>query len=126
MAGMRSFEKGLYQQFEDLNKKLDKMIIENKNQSLTIYELNSTVKTLQQTIKKLEEQNKQLIEENEKFKNKNNKNSSNSSKPSSTNYTTPKRKQVPTIIIIELKVIKKLEDNLVTREAILVKKILKN
>lgn len=92
MAGMRSFEKGLYQQFEDLNKKLDKMIIENKNQSLTIYELNSTVKTLQQTIKKLEEQNKQLIEENEKFKNKNNKNSSNSSKPSSTNYTTPKKK----------------------------------
>ena len=92
MAGMRNFEKGLYQQLEDLNKKLDKMINENKKQSLTIYELNSTIKTLQQTIKKLEEQNKQLIEENEKLKNQNNKNSNNSSKPSSTNFTTPKKK----------------------------------
>ena len=92
MAGMRNYETGLYKQLEDLNKKLDKMIIENKNQYLTIYELNTTVKSLQQTINKLEEQNKKLIEENEKLKNQNNKNSNNSSKPSSTNYTTPKKK----------------------------------
>ena len=46
-----------YRQFEELNKKLDKLIIENKEQALTIHSLNSTIKELKKTI---EEKDKKI------------------------------------------------------------------
>lgn len=85
MLGLRNYETGLYKQLEDLNKKLDKLFTENRNQSLTIYELNSTIKRLQKDLKKSEEKNQKLILEIERLKNNNKKDSSNSNKPSSTN-----------------------------------------
>lgn len=85
MGRRTNYELDFYKQFEELNKKLDCLLKENK-------ELNNTIKDLN---KKLDEANK-LIEkqqnEIDRLKNKNNKNSTNSSKPSSTNFTTPKKK----------------------------------
>ena len=81
-----------YKQFEELNKKLDKLLIENKNLSLTIYNLNSEIDKLNKTIKEKDEKIEKLLEEIDRLKNKTNKNSTNSSKPSSTNMTTPKKK----------------------------------
>lgn len=92
MGRSRNYQAGLYDEFEKLNKKLDKANSTIFNMSLTINELNETIKALK---KQNEEQAKKieiLIKENEKLKNQNNKNSSNSSKPSSTNITTPKKK----------------------------------
>lgn len=88
----RDYQAGLFAEFEKLNTKLDKLIKENKAQSLTIYNLNLEIEKLNATIQKKEEENKKLLEEIDRLKNKNNKNSSNSSKPSSTNITTPKKK----------------------------------
>ncbi len=92
MGRVRDYQAGLFDEFEKLNKKLDKLIKENKEQSLTIYNLNLTIKALNKTIEEKDKKIELLIEENERLKNKNNKNSSNSSKPSSTNMTTPKNK----------------------------------
>lgn len=85
MAGIRNYETGLYKELEKLNGKLDKLINENKSQSLTIYDLRSTIKNLQIESKKDKETIQKLLLEIERLKNNNNKNSNNSSKPSSTN-----------------------------------------
>lgn len=92
MGRKRDYQAGLFDELEKLNKKLDKLIKENKEQSLTIYNLNLTIKDLNKQLNQLKELNQKLIEENEKLKNQNNKNSNNSSKPSSTNIVTPKKK----------------------------------
>ena len=92
MGRQRNYQAGLYDEFEKLNKKLDNLLKENKEQSLTIYNFNLTIKDLNKEIQDLKEINKKLIEENEKLKNQINKNSNNSSKPSSTNIVTPRKK----------------------------------
>ena len=88
----RNYELGLYNEFEILNKKLDKANDTISNMSLTIYNLQLDVKKYQEELKKVNELNQKLIEENERLKNHNNKNSNNSSKPSSTDNVTPKKK----------------------------------
>ena len=85
MAGIRNYETGLYKEFEKLNQKLDKMISENRKQSLEIYDLKQNNKKLIKELEKANKQNQELLLEIERLKNNNNKNSSNSSKPSSTN-----------------------------------------
>lgn len=85
MGRTRNYETGLYREFEKLNEKLDKLINENKSQSLTIYDLKTTIKTLQKESKKDKETIQKLLLEIERLKNNNNKNSNNSGKPSSTN-----------------------------------------
>ena len=92
MGRKRDYQAGLFNEFEKLNQKLDKLIKENKEQSLTIYNLNLIIKDLTKQLNQANELNQKLIEENEKLKNQNNKNSNNSSKPSSTNIVTPKKK----------------------------------
>lgn len=92
MGRQRDYQLGLYSEFEKLNKKLDTLLKENKEQSLTIYELKLEIKKHEEEIAKYKELIKKLIEENERLKNQNNKNSNNSSKPSSTNTVTPKKK----------------------------------
>ena len=92
MGRQRNYQSGLYDELEKLNKKLDDLLKENKNQSLIIYNLNLEIKSLSEQLNKANELNKKLVEENEKLKNQNNKNSNNSSKPSSTNMVTPKKK----------------------------------
>lgn len=78
MSTRSNYNKGIYEQLEQVLIKLDKMILENKKQSQTIQEL-------KEMVSKLEEEKRALILEIERLKNNNNKNSSNSSKPSSTN-----------------------------------------
>lgn len=95
MGRQRDYQAGLFEEFEKLNKKLDKLLIENKNQSLTIYSLNLEIEKLNKTIQEKDKKIELLLEEIDRLKNKNNKNSSNSSKPSSTNMTTPKKKTGP-------------------------------
>lgn len=92
MGRARDYQAGLFDEFEKLNKKLDKLLKENKELSLTIHNLNLTIEKLENTIQEKDKKIELLIEENERLKNKNNKNSSNSSKPSSTNITTPKKR----------------------------------
>ena len=92
MGRPRNYESGLYNEFEKLNEKLDKLIKENKSQSLTIYSLNLQIENLTKELQKANELIEKLTEENEKLKNQNNKNSNNSSKPPSTNMVTPKKK----------------------------------
>ncbi len=92
MGRQRDYQAGLFEEFEKLNSKLDKLLKENKEQSLTIYNLNLEIKKLNKIIQEKDKENKKLLEEIDRLKNKNNKNSSNSSKPSSTNITTPKKK----------------------------------
>lgn len=92
MGKQSDYQTGLFNEFEKLNEKLDKLIMKNKNQSLIIYNLNVEIEKLNKTIQEKDEKINLLIEENARLKNKNNKNSSNSSKPSSTNMTTPKKK----------------------------------
>lgn len=74
-----------YKQFEKLNEKLDKMISENRKQSLEIYNLKQSNKNLIEELKKANEKNEKLLLEIERLKNNNKKDSSNSSKPSSAN-----------------------------------------
>lgn len=92
MERLRDYQSGLYNEFEKLNKKLDNLLMENKKQSLTIYELRLEIKKYEEESKKDKELIKKLTEEIERLKNQNNKNSNNSSKPSSTNNVTPKKK----------------------------------
>lgn len=87
-----NYQLGLYNEFERLNKKLDKLLKENKEQSLVIYSLNLEIKKLNKQLDKDKEIIKKLTDEIDKLKNQNNKNSNNSSKPSSTNNVTPKKK----------------------------------
>lgn len=85
-----NYENSLFRELENLNKKFDKLLKTNNEQSLTIYSLNLEVKKLNKT---LEEKNKLIKKQEEiidKLKNQNNKNSSNSSKPSSTNFSNKK------------------------------------
>lgn len=92
MGRQRDYQVGLFEEFEKLNSKLDKLLKENKEQSLTIYNLNLEVEKLNKTIQEKDEKIEKLLEEIDRLKSQNNKNSSNSSKPSSTNITTPKKK----------------------------------
>ena len=92
MGRQRDYQSGLYDELEKLNKKIDNLLKENKNQTLIIYNLNLEIKSLNEQLNKANELNKKLVEENERLKNQNNKNSNNSSKPSSTNMVTPKKK----------------------------------
>ncbi len=92
MGRTTNYQSRLFEEFEKLNNKLDKLLKENKEQSLTIYNLNLEVERLNKTIQEKDKKIELLLEENDRLKNKNNKNSSNSSKPSSTNMTTPKKK----------------------------------
>lgn len=80
-----NYEKSLYQEFEKVNQKLDKMISENRKQSLEIYDLKQNNKKLIKELEKSRKQVQDLLLEIERLKNNNNKNSSNSSKSSSTN-----------------------------------------
>lgn len=74
-----------YNQFEELNKKLDKANNTIFNMSLTISELNENNKKLTNNLEEANKRNQELLLEIERLKNNNNKNSSNSSKPSGTN-----------------------------------------
>ena len=92
MGRARNYESGLYNEFEILNKKLDKANSTIFTMSLTINNLHLEIKKYQEESKKDKELIEKLIEENEKLKNQNNKNSNNSSKPSSTDNQKPKKK----------------------------------
>ena len=81
---VRNYELGLFKKLEELNKKMDKLLQENKHQSLEIYELKEELKKYKKLNEEAQKKIGKLLEENEKLKNQNNKNSSNSSKPSST------------------------------------------
>ena len=92
MGRKSNYESGLYDEFEKLNKKLDKANSTIFTMSLTINSLHLEIKKYQEELKRTNELNQKLIEENEKLKNQNNKNSNNSSKPSSTDNQKPKKK----------------------------------
>ena len=92
MGRNRDYQANLFNEFEKLNEKLDKLLKENKSQSLTIYNLNLEIKELNKQINEKDEKIEKLLEEIDRLKNKNDKDSTNSSKPSSTNYRTPKKK----------------------------------
>ena len=92
MGKTSNYELGLYNEFEKLNKKLDKANSTIFTMSLTINNLHLEIKKYREESKKDKELIEKLIEENEKLKNQNNKNSNNSSKPSSTDSVTPKKK----------------------------------
>ena len=85
MGRRTNYELDFYKQFEELNKKMDCLLKENK-------ELNNTNKELYKKLDEANKLNEKLKNEIDRLKNKNNKNSTNSSKPSSTNFTTPKKK----------------------------------
>jgi len=87
----RNYELSLFNQLEELNKKMDKLLKENKHQSLEISELKKEVQKYKSLYEEGQKKIEKLIEENEKLKNQKNKNSSNSSKPSSTDMFKPKK-----------------------------------
>lgn len=91
MGKHSSYQLDFYNQFEKLNIKLDKLLIENKNQSLTIYNLNLEIEKLNKQLDVANKLNEKLQDEIDRLKNQNNKNSSNSSKPSSTDIVKPKK-----------------------------------
>lgn len=61
MGRQRGYQSGLFNEFEKLNKKLDKFIKENKEQSLTIYNLNLTINEIKNQIN---HKNKQYCQKN--------------------------------------------------------------
>lgn len=63
-----NYEKGLYQEFEKLNEKLDKMISENRKQSLEIYDLKQNNKKLIKELEKAHKQIQDLLLEIERLK----------------------------------------------------------
>ncbi len=79
MGRQRDYQAGLFEELEKLNSKLDKLLKENKEQSLTIYNLNLEISKLNKTNQEKDEKIEKLLEEIDRLKNKNNKNSSNSS-----------------------------------------------
>lgn len=87
----KGYVNDFYKQFEELNKKLDKLLSENKSQALTIANLNSELKAEQQKNAELMAKIDELLEERDKYKNHSDKNSSNSGKPSSTDMSKPKK-----------------------------------
>lgn len=91
MAGMRNYENSLYNQFEEINKKLDKANNTISNMSLTISTQADEIKKLNNELKKANETIEKLLKERDKYKNQSNKNSSNSSKPSSTDIFKPRK-----------------------------------
>lgn len=100
MGRPRNYESGIYNDYEKLSNKLDKVLtqlstiqsehkkeikkLKKENQKL-VNELNDTIKSLQKDSQKDKETIQKLLLEIERLKNNNNKNSNNSSKPSSTN-----------------------------------------
>ena len=87
----RNYELSLFNEFEELNKKFDKLLQEKKHQSLRINELETEMQKYKKLYEEAQVKIEMLLEENEKLKNQNNKNSSNSSKPSSTDMFKPKK-----------------------------------
>lgn len=92
-----NYQNGLFKEFEKLNKKMDQLLKENREQSLTIYNLNLEIEKLNKTIQDKDKQIVKQQDEIDRLKNQNNKNSTNSSKPSSTNISTPKKKTGPNL-----------------------------
>lgn len=88
----RNYELGLYKEFENLNNKIDKLLEENKTQSLTIYSLNLEIKRLNRNLQEKDKLIEKLQQEIDRLRNKNNKNSNNSSKPPSTDTFNSKKK----------------------------------
>lgn len=88
----RNYELGLYNEFEKLNKKIDKLLEENKNQSLIIYSLRLEIKSLNRKLDEKDKLIEKLQNENDKLRNGNNKNSGNSSKPPSSDTFKPNKK----------------------------------
>lgn len=87
----KGYMNDFYKQFEELNKKLDKLLSENKIQALTIANLQAELKLEQEKNAELLNKIDKLLEERDKYKNHSDKNSSNSGKPSSTDIVKPKR-----------------------------------
>lgn len=115
MGRISNYESDFYKQFEELNKKLDCLLEENKNLKLEhkkesskvtktfkneISSLNNTIKELNKKLDAANKLNEKLQNEIDRLKNRNNKNSTNSSKPSSSNYTTPKKRTGAIYIIL--------------------------
>ena len=61
MGRTRDYQAGLFNEFEKLNEKLDKLLKENKSQSLTIYNLNLQIGKLNKIIQEKKEKNKKNI-----------------------------------------------------------------
>ena len=57
MGRQTNYQDNLFHEFEKLNKKLDELIKENKNLSLTIYNLNLEIEKLNKTIQEKEKEN---------------------------------------------------------------------
>lgn len=87
----KGYMNDFYKQFEELNKKLDKLLSENKIQALTIANLQAELKLEQEKNAQLLNKIDKLLEERDKYKNHSDKNSSNSGKPSSTDMFKPKK-----------------------------------
>lgn len=87
----KGYMNDFYKQFEELNKKLDKLLSENKIQALTIVNLQTELKLEQAKNAELLNRIDKLLEERDKYKNHSDKNSSNSGKPSSTDMFKPKK-----------------------------------
>ena len=85
MSRTRNYESGLYNEFEKLNKKLDKANNTISHMALTISTQADEIKNLTKELEKSNAKNEELLLEIERLKNNNNKDSTNSSKPSSTN-----------------------------------------
>lgn len=74
-----------YNQFEELNKKLDQANETIRHMAIDMSLLRKDLKEEREALELEKEKNQKLLLEIERLKNKNNKNSNNSSKPSSTN-----------------------------------------
>ena len=80
-----------YRQFEELNKKLDKLLIKNKHEARIISHLSAELKAEQEKNAELLNKIEKLLEERDKYKNHSDKNSSNSGKSSSTDMSKSKK-----------------------------------
>jgi len=58
------YELGLFNEFEKLNQKLDKLMKQNKEQSLIIYNLNEEIKKLNKIIEEKDKKNRIIIGRN--------------------------------------------------------------
>lgn len=68
MVRQRDYQLGLYNEFEKLNKKLDSLLKENKEQSLIIYELKPEIKKNEEESKKDKELIKKINRRKRKTK----------------------------------------------------------
>ena len=87
----KGHETDIFNQLQEISKKLDKSLSKVEEQSLTIYNLNLEIKKLNKQLEDANKLNEKLQNEIDRLKNKNNKNSSNSSKPSSSDMFKPKK-----------------------------------